>query len=189
MSDPKNRPTSLIVGPGRLSYPHLLQSRENDRGEQRYSTTLLLPPDTDLGPLKAALKAAAVAKFGPDPAKWPRVMRRPEDVITPATDSNSYGPEFEGWSKINCSSASPPDIINAMLEKITAPADVYPGRWARISVNAYGYDNKTKGVTLGLNNVQVLRHDDALAGRRRAVDEFDAIAEDMGGGGGEDDWT
>lgn len=178
----------IIIGPGRLSYPHFFKPQINDQGQERFSTALLIPPDVDRKPIIAALTEAAIETFGKDKAKWPKVMRKPEDVIRPCSDKEQYGPEFEGWYFINAASGEAPGVIDAVKEKITEPKEAYAGRWARISVNAYGYTKPTKGVTFGLNNVQLLRHDQNITGRTRAEDDFDTMAEEMEeADGGKDD--
>jgi hypothetical protein len=161
-----------------LSYPHLFKAQKNERNEDRYSTALLLPPEYDLKPLVDALQRAFVEKFGAEKAKWPRQCRKPSDVIQPAEEK--YGSAFAGWHFINASSGTPPGVCNAAVETVQDPSAVYPGRWAKIAVAAFGYDNKTKGVTLGLNNVQLLRNDEPLAGKPRPQDVFDVVAEEMG---------
>lgn len=174
--------TAIITGAGRLSYPHLLKSKANDRGEQIYSTAFLFPPDTDFGPYRAALKEAAVTRWGSDMAKWPKNLRGPDAVIRKCEDSDSYGAEFAGWHFINVSSKEAPGIIDRDKKEIgpeTGTREVYPGRWARISINAFAYEAAgNKGVSFGLNNVQLLKHDQPLGGRKRANDEFDAWAGD-----------
>lgn len=171
-------PVKLIIGPGRLSYPHLFKPQKNDRGEDRYTLSLLLPPDTDLKPLKDGLKKAFEEKFGADPKKWPQKARMPADVIQDAEPK--YGPTFKGWHYVNAGGSSAPGVVDAVVKPVNDEREVYPGRWARISVGAYGYDNKTKGVSLGLNNVQLLKHDEPLAGKPRPQDDFDVLAEEMG---------
>jgi len=174
----------LVIGPGRLSFPHLFNAQANDRGEMRYSLALLLPPETDLKPIRAALAAAAVEKWGADKAKWPKQMRGPDEVIRKCEEKDQYA-QFAGWHYINMSSSAKPGVVDAAKNDVTDAAEVYPGRWARVSAAAFAYDNKTKGVSIGLNNVQVLKHDESLGGKPRAKDDFDEYADELGA----DDWT
>ncbi|NNM74781.1 ssDNA-binding protein [Enterovirga aerilata] len=180
----------ILLGPGRLSYPHLLKPQETENGP-RYNTSLLLPPTYDFTLLKDRLKAAWIKKFGEDKAKWPKgdLVRTPDKVIKKAEEcyraadgSRLYGPEFDGWFVISASTSGDdagPEIVDAMKQPVTSSREVYPGRWARISVRPYGYANKTRGVTLGLGNVQLLRHDTPLGGRTTAASDFDEVAEEM----------
>jgi hypothetical protein len=172
--------TKLMLGPGRMSFPHFFEAQKNDRGEDRYSTAFLMPPGYDTKPIVEALTNAAIKKFGPDRTKWPKGMRGPAQVLRDCADSEHYAALPPGWKFINCSSPDQPGIVDANLTDVTDKRQVYPGRWARITVNAYGYDAKgNRGVTLGLNNVQLLKHDEPLAGKRPAKSEFDVMAEEM----------
>jgi hypothetical protein len=55
--------------------------------------------------------------------------------------------------------------------------EIYSGRWGRVSVNPYWSGHAAnKGVFLGLQNVQLLRHDDPIGGAKpRAGDQFEAV--------------
>lgn len=189
--------TRLMIGPGRLSYPHLLEPQQTENGP-RFSMSLLLPPSTDVAPIKAALKAAWVKKFGADQTKWPKgdTVRTPDKVIKLAENcfraedgSRLYGDEFNGWYVIptSCGADYPPEVVDGNTDTVTDKREVYPGRWARATVNAFGYVNRTRGVTLGLNNVQILKNDTPLGGKARAKSEFDVVAEDLKTDGGSDE--
>lgn len=191
MSDSKTtKPaTKLIVGPGRLSFPHVMKPQETENG-LRYNTAILLPPTYDTKPILKALEAAWFEKFGADKTKWPRgetvrtpnkVLKKAQECYRAADGSRLYGTEFDDWTVLSAATNAdnPPEVVDATLAEVTDPRKVYAGRWARLSVNAYGFANKTRGVTLGLNNVQILKDDTPLAGRAPAKSEFDVYAEDM----------
>ena len=70
--------------------------------------------------------------------------------------------------------------------------EFYPGCWARVSTNAYAYEQKgNKGVAFGLINIQKLRDDDPLAGSAvKAESDFEPVAgssEDPDAYSGDDD--
>lgn len=170
--------SKVIIGPGRLSFPNVFTAKKNDSGEDKFSVAILLPPDYDTTPLIKALTDAAVTKWGSDKAKWPKGIRGPNDVIRDCDEKDQYA-EFPGWKFINLSASSQPGVVDGNLDTVTDASEVYPGRWAKISAAAFAYQNKTKGVSLGLNNIQVLKHDTALGGKGRAANDFDAVAADM----------
>jgi hypothetical protein len=177
--------SKLIIGPGRLSFVNLFTPKTNDQGNLVYTTAILLPPGYDIDEITEALVGAAKAKWGENRSKWPTLKRPPEKVIRPAEESDWYK-GFPGWHFTNLSSSTAPGIIDAMKAKVTDEKQAYAGRWARISVNPFAYDGKGgKGVSLGLNNVQLLKHDEALAGKPKAEDEFDEYAD---ADSGDDDW-
>lgn len=74
-----------------------------------------------------------------------------------------------------------PGVVDSSGNEVSADQDAdacYDGRWARISVNPFSWEHPTggKGVSLGLVNVQLLWHDDPLAGGKvKASSEFEAV--------------
>jgi hypothetical protein len=78
---------------------------------------------------------------------------------------------------------TPPGVVSIYAgpdgkpAKVTDPSLIYPGAYIKATLHAYGYNQeKSKGVALGLGNVQVLTH---LGGKRidsrvAAEDDFDA---------------
>jgi len=168
----------LIIGPGRLSFPHLFEPNAREYGG-KYQCTLLLPPDYDFGPLKTALLEAATAKFGPDKSNWPRGMRGPSDIIRKCEEKANLAGYLPGWHFVAASSQDQPGVVDAALAPVTNAREAYPGRWAKMSVNVFAFSNVKHGVSLGLQNVQLTKHDDAFSGRARPEDEFEEMLEDM----------
>lgn len=53
------------------------------------------------------------------------------------------------------------------------PQFIVSGDYVRVSLKFYGYKNKgNKGITAGLNNIQLLQKGQQIGGRRRAEDDF-----------------
>jgi hypothetical protein len=62
---------------------------------------------------------------------------------------------------------------------ITDAAELYAGRWAKISCRPFIYEMKEGiGVSLGLNNIQLLKRDETF-GRSSPSKDFDVEAEEM----------
>jgi len=171
-------PRKVKTTPFRMSHPHVLEVRVNDDGKKRYELGQLHPPGTDLTPYKAALKAAMIAKFGDDKSKWPKLKRGPNDVFIDFATYNKEAKkplagDWTGWTLIraNASEQYPPTVVgptkgpNGKFPIIADKREVYGGRWARATIEAFAYDrNDGKGVTFGLLNVQVLKHDTSFSG-------------------------
>lgn len=51
--------------------------------------------------------------------------------------------------------------------------EIYSGCWCRASVNIFAYNQKAKGVSLGLNNIQKIKNGERLDTRVKAEDDFD----------------
>lgn len=178
-------PDSSIVrtAKGRLSYANLLKPSlvkgETDQEKARYSTSLLFNTKADLGELIKLVDEAAKEKWGADYANKFRIKKpflKVEDYPKMSDLAES------GFTvMIRVSSKTKPEIRLANKMPATE-GDVYSGRWALITVNAFCYDHPTggKGVSLGLQNVQLLDHDERLGGGRgSADDQFENLGEDV----------
>ncbi len=162
---------------GRLSYPYLLAPNPKAKtkdGKLKYTCSLVIPPGSDMTTMKLAAAECAKEKWG-------------EKVTTmklksPFLDAEEkMGPEWKGWTVIRVSTTNQPGVVgpNNSPDGIE-PKDIYPGRWAYLTLNPGDYDvDGNRGVSFFLNNVQLLDHDEPIAGRPRATDDFEAVAEDM----------
>lgn len=173
---------NIITPKGRMMYPALfkptLPMDEKDESKARYQVSLLFPKSADLSLLAKAIDALCIEKWGAD-YKTKFRIRKP---FLKSEDYPKMGPEIiENFPMfIRTNSKDRPGVVRADTTNVSeADAnEVYGGRWACISVRPYAYDHKTggKGISLGLQNVQVLDHDDVLGGSRpRPEDEFEPV--------------
>lgn len=190
--------TNVITGEVRLSYLNAFVPRAstdpNDADKTpRYGCAVLIPKgDTaTLQLLKKALMDAGIAKWG-EP-KF-RQMLEAKTLRLPIRDGDKERPDdaaYKGHYFFNTRSKNKPQIVDTQLNPITSPEGIRSGDYARVNVNAFGYETKGKGVTFGLNNIQLIRRGEPLAGGPDAVEVFDQIErEDAGlsdeGKGGDD---
>lgn len=176
--------SKLIIGPVRLSFPwlHAPQPPMEGEGEGKYGCVALFPPDYDLKPIIDAMLDAAKEKWGPNEKDWPRLKFDPRKRIQPCEEKSDLAGYLPGWHFVGLNSKSQPNVVDAQLQPVTdIKKEAYGGRWARLSANAYPWDTGkgVRGVSLGLNNVQLLGHDNPFAGKPKAEDDFDAVLEDM----------
>ena len=177
---------NVITAAGRLCYPNLFEAvlpqGETDEKKKRFQTSMVFPKSADLGLLNEAVEAAAVAEWGPDYKKKYKV-RKP---FLKTEEHPKIGVDAEEFPVlIRTNSPTRSQIIRGDKSPVTEreAEDVYAGRWARLSLRCYAYDHKTggKGISFGLQNVQLLDHDEPLTQMRPpAEDEFEAV--DAGGG-------
>jgi len=183
----------------RMSFPSLIKPRQrkNDNGavSERYELTMLFPPGTNLTPLKAALRAAMVAKYGDDTKKWPRLKHGPAEVIRDfeAYNNNSDKPiagDWKGWTIVRANATKyAPQVFAAQKDSsgrfpvVTDEREVYGGRWAKALLNAFTYARQDgKGVTFGLEMVQLLKRDKKFGGAVSAPEEvFDNASDEWAG--------
>lgn len=165
----------LISPKARLSYPFLFTPKkphEDDANDDpKFTTALLFEAGTELKAMKQAAMDVALSRWSnaadmirSGKLRWP-FRDDAEDV-----EEKNYP---VGSTFMNTSSKTRPGVVNAMLEVVADPDEAYAGRYVKVSLTAYTYDVKgNKGVTFGLNNVQLLEHGERLDGRRNPADEF-----------------
>lgn len=166
----------------RVSYPNVFTARMNDlSGKEEYSLVALFPKGADMTELQNAAKAAIKAKWGDKAPKGLRSPFRKHEEKANEDGSLPIGYE-EGGIFINVKSKMRPGVVGTNIDEMTGKLEVldetsfYPGCYARMTVNAYAYDQKgNRGVSFGLRNVQKLRDGDPLGGRSRPEDDFEPV--------------
>lgn len=169
---------TLLLPSGRLSYPNLFKPRAMEgepEDKAKYGTSVLLPGNVDLALAQKMVEDAATEKWGAEAFKKGKIKRpflRTEEKVEDKELSGKFP------ILVRCSSKQRPQIVFANGSVCDSEEDVYPGRWARVSVRAYAWEHKAngRGVSFGLSNVQLLDHDERLAGgKAKAEDEFEPV--------------
>lgn len=174
----------LITPKAIISFPNLFEPRAmSEDDKKKFSATFLFETGTDLRPLVEAVIAVAKEKFGGDVEQQIKQGK----IQTPFRrdlDSKPGYRERAGDSGvfINCRSDRRPGVVAAFADPttgkpaaITDPAAIYPGMYVRGLITCYAYTHKMKkGVTFGLDGVQVLGNGERLDGRVAAEDAFEA---------------
>lgn len=189
MNDKQKSNTRVITGEVRLSYPQLFKPRAAKEGQDaKYSVEILIPKtDTKtMAKIRAAQNEAAtdekgvktlgtsVPTWGAEkfPAKkWLDTVRDGDDE-----EENDGRPERKGHWFMNVRSDArfKPGVVDKNLDKVIDESEVYGGVFARVSMTAYPFAGEQKGISFGLNNVQVLGKGESFgAARESAEDEFD----------------
>jgi len=170
--------TKVITGKVRGSYVNLMQPRQNEMNSQKeYSLQVLVPKSDEatVSALKAAAKKAIADKW-PTPPKGLRNPLRDGDTET-KQDGSPLGPEYAGCYFFNAKCAADkhkPTVIDKMGNELFEHDAVKSGDFFRVSVNAYAYDRSgNRGVSFGLNNVQLVERGESLGSvRATAHEEF-----------------
>ncbi len=183
---------SLVTAKGRILWHAVFKSKKAKGApkdaEGKFEFNLLFPKDADHGALKEAALDAGKEKFAKafkDAAgKWPSAIKTPfkrtsdNDKLVAAIEE--AGLKVEDWPIFfGARSKDKPGVVgpNGKAEGVDEE-QVYSGRWAKMTMDAYAYDsNGNKGVTFGLKNIQLLDNDDELVvggGRVSAESEFEA---------------
>ena len=167
-----NDPCKLLTPEFRVSFPHVFEARAVAEGQTpKFSVVMLFPKATDLAALKAACQAAVKAKWGDKPPKGLRSPFRDGDE----KDLDGY----EGTIYIQASAQDRPGLVDAAVKPIGPDRkdEFYAGCFARATIRAFAYDkNGNKGVSFALQNVQKLKNGEPFGSKRKAEDDFEAVA-------------
>jgi hypothetical protein len=172
---------------GVLSFPALFTPRARSPGNTPdFHCNVLFDKIAQSTPQFAALKRAVAEcineKWGPGKAADRDFVKKLRLPFRPCAEKSYQGYDIEGGIYISPWSTKRPDIVDARLQDITVPTDVWAGQMVRVSVNPFAYSNTgNMGVSFGLNNVQVCRTDGVrLDGRRAGKDDFSTYDDGLG---------
>lgn len=173
--------TKVVTGEVRLAYVHVFEPYSmNEDEEPRYSVVLLVPKtDTDtIAKLREAQKNAlengkSKTFGGKIPADWKSTIRDGDEDAD--LDKN---PEYAGHLYFSVSAKTKPGIVDRNVEPILDRERLFSGCYGRASINAFAYSTKgNKGVSFGLNNLQLTREGEPFGNFSRPTDDFDALGE------------
>ncbi|GLG01706.1 hypothetical protein Alches_17460 [Alicyclobacillus hesperidum subsp. aegles] len=191
----KDISTKLITGKVRLSYANIWEPRPDNNGNLKYSCAILIPKSDKetLRKYKAiidALKAEAEARYR---GKLPANFKFP---LHDGDEERPDDPNYAGHYFINAYSNTKPGIAKpagkdangkTKFQEITDSTEVYSGCYARVSLNFYLYDNQSKGIGAGLNNIVKVQDGERLAGTPSVEQDFaDEEFDDLDDYGDED---
>lgn len=188
----------VVTGKVRLSYPQLFKAKAAEEGQDpKFSVEVLIPKsDTKtLAKIRAAQNAAAAASergkkalgdsvptWGSDKfphKKFTDTLRDGDD-----DDENDGRDERKGhwFMNVRSSEKFKPGVVDKNLDDVQDQSEVYGGVYARVSMTAFAFSTQgNKGVSFGLNSVQVLGYGDSFGGERENASEvFDDDFEDEG---------
>ena len=165
----------------RLSFPALFEAESYDGGPPKFGLSAVWTPakfsDMDKKRWKAilqALNAESQSRFKKPWKELPANIKRGLRDGAEKADMEGYG---EGTRFASVSTKMRPGVIDASKNKIGPEEgntdDIFPGCYCRATVTVYSYDNKGKGVALGLMNVQKVADGERLDSRTDAAEDFE----------------
>lgn len=167
--------TKVVTGKVRFAYAKVFDAVAlNDGEEPKYSICVLIPK-SDTKTVKAIKKAIEAAKVAGKSYLADRNGRIPSTIKQPLRDGDderSDDPAFENMYFLNASSKRRPAIVDASLNPIMERDEFYSGCWGRVSLNFFAYNNQSRGIAAGLNNLQKLEDDEPLGGGSTAEEDF-----------------
>lgn len=196
-------PTVFQVKRVRLSFPNLFKPRPKfgeknvtaadianpekraellAAGRVRYDAQFIADPsEVDLDPMRAAMKAAMIEKFGkvlklkPDHNPVKKASDRyDEDEDKFTTDGLEEGfVFFSAWAK------QAPPCYSRARKRVEDPSVFYGGCYVNVVLKAFGYDQEAKGVAFSLRGVQFCEDGEPFGGSVDPEDFFDELEEDF----------
>lgn len=181
-----------VIVYGRIMYASFFTAvrpskSETDVKRFQYGATILLPEFADLTALKGAVAGAFEAGV-PAAKRMATKWRNPLKVTADEGSMAVYANDYPNMIRCNAKAffkdgrtRPAPQVVDATGTAVSASVEAencYNGRWARISLNPFFYPagDGPCGVSLALVNVQLLRHDDPLAGGAvSAANEFSPV--------------
>lgn len=167
----------IVTPTFRASFVHVFEPRQNEQsGKLEYSIKMIFDKNSDLTELKDIIKEAVRNKWGDKP---------PKNLKLPLKDGNSGDtdkyPEDKDKYVANAKSvAYPPGLIDAKTkQEILDPKEFYSGCYAKASIVAYAYDNVSKGVAFGLQNLLKIKDGEPLINRASAESDFAGIIDSV----------
>ena len=168
----------------RTSYLAVLKPKppfNNPLGDRKYSVTILVPKSNTAAmeainrDIARAIEAGVISKWGGVRPPQPAICVHDGDGPRPS-DGSAFGEECRGCWVFTASSKQAPFVVDAQVQPIIDPTQVYSGMWANVNVTFFAYNNAgKKGIGCGLNGVQKVRDDTPLASRVTAQEAFQAI--------------
>jgi hypothetical protein len=164
------------TGVVRMNYCHFFKPHAPKGSDQEKFSGRFFVPKTDketVQRIQAAMKEEIKDKWG---------KNAPSNMWMPFKDGDDPGQlpnnveagtePYEGHYYFNAKSDTAPGVVDENRQGIIDPSEVNWGDFGRVSVSVYAYDNVSKGIGIGLNNVQWLYKGEPLGSRTRAEDEF-----------------
>lgn len=186
--------TTITIGECRGSYVSILQPKppfNAPMGEPKYSMTVLVPKTNTQAKaamdaaVKAAIEQGVNSKWNGQRPPMPAICIHDGDGPRPS-DGQPFGPECKGHWVFTASAKAdrPPFVVDANVQKIISPAEIYSGMYCNVNVTFYAYNNSgKKGIGCGLNGVQKTRDGEPLGGGVSLEEMFSAV------GGSQPAWT
>jgi len=185
MAKEKIERKKLITPVFRLSFPNLFEARkasDDPNAKPKFGCSAIWTPakftpkeKEQWRTILAELDKEARRVFNKPFKELPDNVRRGIRDGAGKDGLEGYG---EGTRFANLTTKNRPGVVDKDGQTDIAPEEgnadlIYPGCYCRATVQVYSYNNKGKGVALGLRNIQKVKDGPRLDNRVAAKDDFD----------------
>lgn len=192
MPSTKEKRPSLKTPVGRLCFPAIFEKEKQMEGATtppKYAATIVFDkaylkahPDemARYNAIRAAADKACIEKFKKNLKDASAAIARFWNPFRDGAEKAHLDGYGEGTIFFKASSRNRPGAVGPDAHTpIDDPAALYAGCYVRISVSPYAFDNKMKGIGIGINNIMFIKDGERLAGGVDALEDFGEF--DMGG--------
>ena len=180
----------IVTGEGRASYAFVFVPQKDDKGNEKYRMTLLLPKSApeEIKRLKDIAMAVGVEAFGPNFAD----QVRSGQLRWPFRDGDSTHPGDKVYAghvyiSMRQDASRRPQIVDHNRVEILTPEGFGSGDYCRVSGRFFAYNNAgNRGVSFSLGNIQKTRKGERIDNTVDAKTEFDALPGESGASSGSD---
>lgn len=175
---------NILLPKAKMIYPNLLEPvlprGEKDESKKRYQITLLFPKTANLDLLVTKIEACIEENLTAALRKTTKV-KKPFLKTADQPRLEEYAADYPIMLRL--ATKQKPDVVGPNPSvRIDDESELYHGRFCRVSARPFWFDHPTggKGVSVGLQNVQLLDHDEPMnigGGKSRAEDEFEEAGE------------
>ena len=171
MSNTEKKKKNFILTPVfRVSFPDIVERSDMSN---KYRIQMLFEKGTDISELVAAAKAARFKKW---PKGAPKGFLSPFKKVDDMDADDRYDGYEDGMVILAASSLYRPGVVDKQHNPIDLEemdTFLYGGMYARAAIGAFAYDTKgNKGVSFGLNAIQIVRDGEPLGSRVSAEEAF-----------------
>jgi hypothetical protein len=169
---------NLTLPTGRLAYPVVFEQKYNDlKKKDEWAVTILFDKKTaDLSKLKSTMVQAAKNEFGANVDLKTLDLKRIIDGDLPNAKGEPRPDYYKGqWVVKAATRLKAPGVVDAQLNKILDPSEIYSGVYANVNVTVKAYSQPNQGVTLYLNHLQKVKDGEPIAGGPQVKDVFEEL--------------
>ncbi len=188
-ANPANDPLRIRLDNVVVAYAEgLTKARSFDNGEPKFGASFIGWGKSAVEMqerVDAAMLAAATARWGVDRRQWPRLRGIAKDPVIKLCREFpkmlTDGPPDAVFVRANSTDA--PGFVDAQGHPLTLPevaGMVFSGWFVNVTMRAFAYQHISgDGVSLGLQNVQLVRPGKRLGGRANATSEFGPVSDEQ----------
>lgn len=175
-----------VTPPFRLSFPSLFEADSYDGGPPKFGCAAVWTPSEFTANDKKRWKAIKVALDAESKKTFKKAWKDLPSNVKRGLRDGAEKEDLEGYGEgtwfANITSKMRPGVVDIDRNSISPEEgntdEIYPGCYCRATVTVYSYDNKGKGVALGLQNVQKIKDGDRLDSRTDAAEDFEDDVDD-----------